>query len=282
MKIETNPNADPPVRPIIRLSIAELDELKKQLDELLRKGFIKPSTSPYGTPVLFVKKKDGTLRMCVDYRGLNRITRKNRYPLPRIDELIDRFKGAQYFSKLDLLSGYHQQQCVFEPHTHKTAFRCRYGQYKFNVVPLGLTNAPASFSSMMRTVLSDVLDKFVVAYLNDIMIYSKTKEEHLAHLRKVFSILRKNGLYVKLSKCTFLQEQTEFLGHVISKDGIHTNAGLVRAIREWPRPTKQREVQQFIGLVQYYHQYIKNFASIALPLTSLLGEGVPFSWDDAK
>lgn len=281
MKIETDPNADPPVRPIIRLSIAELDELKRQLDELLRKGFIKPSTSPYGAPVLFVKKKDGTLRMCVDYRGLNRITRKNRYPLPRIDELIDRFKGAQYFSKLDLLSGYHQQR-VFEPHTHKTAFRCRYGHYEFNVVPFGLTNAPASFSSMMRTVLSDVLDKFVVAYLDDIMIYSKTKEEHLTHLRKVFSILRKNGLYVKLSKCTFLQEETEFLGHVISKDGIHTNAGLVRAIREWPRPTKQREVQQFIGLVQYYHQYIDNFANIALPLTSLLGEGVPFSWDNAK
>jgi hypothetical protein len=281
MKIETDPNADPPVRPIIRLSIAELDELKKQLDELLRKGFIKPSTSPYGAPVLFVKKKDGTLRMCVDYRGLNRITRKNRYPLPRIDELIDRLKGARYFSKLDLREGYHQQR-VFEPHTHKTAFRCRYGHYEFNVVPFGLTNAPASFSAMMRTVLSDVLDKFVIAYLDDIMIYSKTKEEHLAHLRKVFSLLRKNGLYVKLSKCSFLQEQTEFLGHVISKDGIHTNAGLVRAIREWPRPSKQREVQQFIGLVQYYHQYINDFANIALPLTSLLGEGVPFSWDNDK
>jgi hypothetical protein len=281
MRIDTDPNADPPVRPVIRLSIAELDELRKQLDELLAKGFIKPSTSPYGAPVLFVKKKDGTLRMCVDYRGLNRITRKNRHPLPRIDELIDRFRGARYFSKLDLLSGYHQQR-IFEPHTHKTAFRCRYGHYEFNVVPFGLTNAPASFSTMMRTVLNPVLDKCVVAYLDDILIYSKTKKEHLQHLRTVLRILRQNGLYAKLSKCTFLQEETEFLGHVISKEGVHTNAGLVKAIREWPRPSKQKDVQQFIGLAQFYQQYIDHFATIALPLTALLGEGTAFYWDKDK
>jgi RNase H-like domain found in reverse transcriptase/Reverse transcriptase (RNA-dependent DNA polymerase)/Integrase zinc binding domain/Chromo (CHRromatin Organisation MOdifier) domain/Retroviral aspartyl protease len=279
MKIETDPYADPPVRPVIRLSIAELDELRKQLDDLLAKGFIKPSTSPYGAPVLFVKKKDGSLRLCVDYRGLNRITRKNRHPLPRIDELIDRFRGAEYFTKLDLLSGYHQQR-IFEPHTHKTAFRCRYGHFEFNVVPFGLTNAPASFSRMMFNVLDPVLDKWVVVYLDDILIYSRTKAEHLAHVRSVLTLLRKNGLYAKLSKCSFMQEQTEFLGHVISKKGIHTNAGLVKAIRDWPRPTKQREVQQFVGLAQFYHQYIDNFAEIALPLTALIGEGVPFSWSE--
>ena len=281
MKIETDPNADPPFRPVIRLSIAELDELRKQLDDLLAKGFIKPSTSPYGAPVLFVKKKDGSLRMCVDYRGLNRITRKNRHPLPRIDELIDRFRGARYFTKLDLLSGYHQQR-IFDAHTHKTAFRCRYGHYEFNVVPFGLTNAPASFSNMMFKVLDPVLDKWVVVYLDDILIYSKTKAEHLAHIRSVLTLLRKNGLYAKLSKCSFMQEETEFLGHVISKDGIHTNAGLVKAIREWPRPSKQKDVQQFVGLAQFYQQYINNFAHIALPLTALLGEGVEFSWDDDK
>ena len=281
MKIETDPNADPPVRPVIRLSIAELDELRKQLDELLRKGFIKPSTSPYGAPVLFVKKKDGALRLCVDYRGLNRITRKNRHPLPRIDELIDRFRGARYFTKLDLLSGYHQQR-VFEPHTHKTAFRCRYGHFEFNVVPFGLTNAPASFSNMMLKVFNPVLDKWVVIYLDDLLIYSKTKADHLRHLRSVLTLLRTNGLYVKLSKCLFMQEQTEFLGHVISKDGVHTNAGLVKAITEWPRPSKQKEVQQFVGLAQFYQQYIKKFAAIALPLTALLGEGTAFSWDEDK
>jgi transposase InsO family protein len=278
MKIETDPTADPPVRPVIRLSIAELDELRKQLDELLKKKFIKPSTSPYGAPVLFVKKKDGALRMCVDYRGLNRITKKNRHPLPRIDELIDRFRGAKFFTKLDLLSGYHQQR-VYEPHTHKTAFRCRYGHFEFNVVPFGLTNAPASFSNMMFNVFDPILDKWVVIYLDDILIYSKTKEEHLEHIKSALTLLRKHGLYVKLSKCSFMQEQTEFLGHVISKDGIHTNAGLVRAIREWPRPQKQRDVQQFVGLSRFYQQYIDGFADIAQPLTDLLGEGVPFSWD---
>jgi hypothetical protein len=281
MKIETDPTADPPFRPVIRLSIAELDELRKQLDDLLGKGFIKPSTSPYGAPVLFVKKKDGSLRMCVDYRGLNRITKKNRHPLPRIDELIDRFRGARFFTKLDLLSGYHQQR-IAEEDTHKTAFRCRYGHFEFNVVPFGLTNAPASFSNMMLRVFDSALDRWVVIYLDDLLIYSRTEAEHLQHLRSVLSLLRKNGLYAKLSKCSFMQEETEFLGHVISKDGIHTNAGLVRAIREWPRPQKQKDVQQFVGLAQFYHQYIDNFASIALPLTALLGEGVPFSWSQEQ
>jgi len=277
MKIETLPDTDPPFKPVIRLSTAELDELRKQLDDLLKKGFIKPSTSPYGAPVLFVRKKDGTLRMCVDYRGLNRITIKNRHPLPRIDELIDRFRGARFFTKLDLISGYHQQR-IFEPHTHKTAFRCRYGHFEFNVVPFGLTNAPAAFSTMMARALDPVLDKCVVVYLDDILIYSKSKEEHLAHIRSVLSLLRKNGLYAKLSKCSFMQEETEFLGHVVSKNGIHTSAGHVKAITEWPTPKKQKDVQQFVGLAQFYHQYIDGFASIAFPLTSLLGEGTPFSW----
>jgi len=279
MRIETDPTADPPFKPVIRLSIAELDELKKQLDDLLSKKFIKPSTSPYGAPVLFVKKADGSLRLCVDYRGLNRITKKNRHPLPRIDELIDRFRGAQYFTKLDLISGYHQQR-IYEPHTHKTAFRCRYGHFEFNVVPFGLTNAPAAFSNMMLRVFDPALDKYVVVYLDDILIYSKTKEEHLQHIRSVLGLLRTNGLYAKLSKCSFMQEQTDFLGHVISKDGVHTSAGLVRAIKEWPQPRKQKDVQQFIGLAQFYQQYIAGFADIALPLTALLGEGRLFVWDD--
>lgn len=279
MRIETDPTADPPFKPVIRLSVAELDELKKQLDDLLSRKLIKPSTSPYGAPVLFVKKHDGSLRLCVDYRALNRITKKNRHPLPRIDELIDRFRGAKYFTKLDLISGYHQQR-IYEPHTHKTAFRCRYGHFEFNVVPFGLTNAPAAFSNMMLKVLDPVLDKWVVVYLDDILIYSESKTEHLQHIRSVLKLLRQHRLYAKLSKCSFMQEETEFLGHVISKDGLHTNAGLVRAIKEWPRPQKQKDVQQFIGLAQFYQQYIRNFADIALPLTSLLGEGRQFVWDD--
>ncbi|GJJ76346.1 hypothetical protein EMPS_08705 [Entomortierella parvispora] len=281
MKIETDPTADPPFRPVIRLSIAELDELRKQLDQLLAAGFIKPSTSPYGAPVLFVRKKDGTLRMCVDYRGLNKITRKNRHPLPRIDELLDRFRGARYYSKLDLLSGYHQQR-IFEPHTHKTAFRCRYGHFEFNVVPFGLTNAPASFSNMMLRVLDPVLDKWVVVYLDDLLIYSKTKKEHLQHLRSVLALLRKNGLYAKLSKCSFMQDETEFLGHTITKDGIKTSAGLSKAISDWPTPKSTKDVQQFLGLAQFYQQYVSGFAGIALPLSSLLANNTPFKWTDEQ
>jgi len=281
MPIETDPTADPPVRPVIRLSIAELDELKKQLTVLLKKGFISPSTSPYGAPVLFVKKKDTSLRMCVDYRGLNKITRKNRHPLPRIDELIDRFRTARHFSKLDLLSGYHQMQ-VHEDDRHKTAFRTRYGHYEFNVVPFGLTNAPAAFSNMMRTVLDPVIDKCVVIYLDDILIYSDNEEDHLRHLRKVLKLLREAGLYCKLSKCSFMQEETEFLGHILSKDGLKTNAGLVRAIREWPAPTTQRQVMQFLGLTRFYHQYIDHYADITLPLTALLASSAVFSWDQPQ
>lgn len=277
MRIETDPTANPPVRPVIRLSIAELDELRNQLTDLLDKGFISPSTSPYGAPVLFVKKKDGSLRMCVDYRGLNRITRKNRHPLPRIDELVDRFRTAKVFSKLDLLSGYHQMQ-VHPDDRHKTAFRTRYGHYEFNVVPFGLTNAPAAFSNMMRIALDPLIDKCVVVYLDDILIYSDNEHDHLRHIRQVLKLLRESGLYCKLSKCAFMQEETEFLGHVISKDGLKTNAGLVKAIREWPAPQTQREVMQFLGLTNFYHQYVKDYANIALPLTALLGSTAIFKW----
>lgn len=281
MRIETDPTADPPVRSVIRLSIAELDELKKQLTELLRKGFISPSTSPYGAPVLFVKKKDGSLRMCVDYRGLNRITKKNRHPLPRIDELIDRFRTAKVFSKLDLLSGYHQMQ-VHPDDRHKTAFRTRYGHYEFNVVPFGLTNAPAAFSTMMRNALDPLIDTCVVVYLDDILIYSNNVDDHLRDIRQVLTLLRKAGLYCKLSKCSFMQEETEFLGHVISKDGLKTNAGLVKAVREWPTPRNQREIMQFLGLTNFYHQYIKGYADIALPLTQLLGSNASFAWSQEQ
>lgn len=188
MCINTDPNTDPPVCPVIHLSYAELDELWKQLDDLLEKGFISPSTSPYGAPVLFVKKKDGSLWMCIDYQGLNRITKKNCHPLPQINELIDCLHGAHFFTKLDLLSGYHQQQ-IFGPHRHKTAFHCHYGHYEFNVVPFGLTNTPASFSAMMRKALGSALDHFVIAYLDNILIYSQMWEEHLQHIRETLALL---------------------------------------------------------------------------------------------
>ena len=278
MRIDTDPLADPPVRPVIRLSIAELDELRKQLNDLIKKKFISPSTSPYGAPVLFVKKKDGTLRMCVDYRGLNKITRKNRHPLPRIDELIDRLRTAKCFSKLDMISGYHQMP-IHPDDRHKTAFRTRYGHFEWNVVPFGLTNAPAAFSAMMKDALAPQIDKCVVLYLDDILIYSDDEKQHLKDLRAVLTLLRQAGLYAKLSKCSFMQEETEFLGHILTKDGIKMNAGLVKAIQEWPTPTKQHDVMQFLGLCQYYHNHIDHFADLALPLTDLLVSSSTFHWD---
>ena len=180
-RIELEPGAVPPSRPTYRLSPAELDELRKQLADLETHGFIQPSKSPFGAPVLFVKKKGGELRMCIDYRALNKITIKNKYPLPRVDELFDRLHGAQYFSKIDLRSGYHQVR-IDPADVPKTAFRTRYGHYEFLVLPFGLTNAPATFMHLMQQVFRPYLDDFVIVFLDDILIYSKTLEEHKKHV----------------------------------------------------------------------------------------------------
>jgi hypothetical protein len=186
-----------------RMSTPELVELKLQLKEMMDKGYIRPSVSPWGAPVLFVKKKDGTLRLCIDYRQLNKVTIKNKYPLPRIDDLFDQLGGASIFSKIDLRSGYHQVQIKGED-IHKTAFRIQYGHYEFVVVPFGLTNALATFMCLMNNVLSKFLDKFVLVFIDDILIYSKNREEHEEHLRLVLQVLRENQIYAKFSKCDFI------------------------------------------------------------------------------
>ena len=214
-RIELTQSTPPNPRSVYRMSPSELDELKKQLDELLASGFIQPSKSPFGAPVLFVKKKDGSMRMCVDYRDLNRITVKNRYPLPRIDELFDRLKGANYFSKIDLRSGYHQVR-IHPDDVHKTAFRTRYGHYEFLVLPFGLTNAPATFMHLMQSIFDSHLDSFVIVFLDDILIYSNNKRQHEQHVRTVLELLRKNKLYAKMSKCEFFKNEISFLGHVVS------------------------------------------------------------------
>jgi len=239
--IDLFPGSEPPFKATYRLSYPEMDELKKQLAELSTKGFIRPSTSPFGAPVLFVHKKEGTLRLCVDYRALNKITIKNRYPLPRIEELMDRLCGAKYFSKIDLYSGYHQIR-IKDTDIHKTAFRIRYGHYEFLVLPFGLTNAPATFMTLMNDIFREYLDKFVIIYLDDILIYSKTKEEHLQHLRIVLGILRQHKLYAKSTKCELLQPKVEYLGHFLSKEGISVDLRKVDAIKNWPEPTNVSEV----------------------------------------
>ncbi|XP_072980902.1 uncharacterized protein [Typha angustifolia] len=217
--IDLAPDTSPISKAPYRMAPIELKELKVQLEELLLKGFIRPSVSPWGAPVLFVKKKDGTLRLCIDYRQLNQVTIKNKYPLPRIDDLFDQLKGARVFSKIDLRTGYHQLK-VHEEDISKTAFRTRYGHYEFLVMPFGLTNAPAVFMDLMNRVFQPYLDQFVIVFIDDILIYSTSEEEHEYHLRLILQILREKKLFAKFSKCEFWLDQVVFLGHVVSQEGI--------------------------------------------------------------
>nr|GEY92946.1 putative reverse transcriptase domain-containing protein [Tanacetum cinerariifolium] len=221
-EIELVPRAAPVARAPYRLAPSEMKELARQLQELSDKGFIRPSSSPWGAPVLFLKKKDGSSRMCIDYRKLNKLTVKNRYPLPRIDDLFDQLQGSSVYSKIDLRSGYHQLR-VREKDIPITAFKTHYGHYEFQVMPLGLTNAPAVFVDLMNRVCRSFLDKFVIVIIDDILIYSKNKKEHEDHLRIILELLQKEKLYAKFSKCEFWLDSVKFLGHVINSQGVHVD-----------------------------------------------------------
>ncbi|KAL0534798.1 hypothetical protein IC582_029092 [Cucumis melo] len=278
--IEYEPGTVPISRAPYRMAPAELKELKVQLQELLDKGFIRPSVSPWGAPVLFVKKKDGSMRLCIDYRELNKVTVKNRYPLPRIDDLFDQLQGATVFSKIDLRSGYHQLR-IKDEDVPKTAFRSRYGHYEFIVMSFGLTNALAVFMDLMNRVFREFLDTFVIVFIDDIFIYSKTEAEHEEHLRMVLQTLRDNKLYGKFSKCEFWLKQVSFLGHVVSKDGVSVDPAKIEAVTGWTRPSTVSEVRSFLGLAGYYRRFVENFSRIATPLTQLTRKGAPFVWSKA-
>ncbi|GJS27395.1 putative reverse transcriptase domain-containing protein [Tanacetum coccineum] len=246
-QIDLIPGAAPVARAPYRLAPSEMKELSEQLKELSDKGFIRPSSSPWGAPVLFVKKKDGSFRMCIDYRELNKLTVKNRYPLPRIDDLFDQLQGSSVYSKIDLRSGYHQLR-VREEDIPKTAFRTRYGHYEFQVMPFGLTNAPAVFMDLMNRVCKPYLDKFVIVFIDDILIYSKNKQEHEEHLKLILELLKKEELYAKFSKCEFWIPKVQFLGHVIDSEGIHVDPAKIESIKDWASPKSPTEIRQFLGL----------------------------------
>jgi hypothetical protein len=271
-----------------QMSLLKLTELKIQLQELLDKQYIRPSVLPWGAPVLFVKKKGGTLRGCIDYRQLNKMTIKNKYPLPRINDLFDQVGGAKIFSKLDLQSKYHQVR-IKDEDIRKTSFQTRYGHYEFIVIPFRLTNAPATFMCLMNNIFSQYLDKFILVFIDDIMVYSKTKEEHEEHLRIVLQTLRKHKLYAKFDNLAYsfqkeiqylghYQKEIQYLGHVIFAEGIVIDPEKIRAIMEWSVPKNVADIRSFMGITRYYRGFIELFSKIPYPITSLQNKGTKFNW----
>ncbi len=272
--IPLEPGARPPFRRGFRLSAAEMAELRKQLTDMLMQGIVVPSVSPYGAPVLFVRKKDGSLRMCVDYRALNKVTIRNRFPLPRIDDLLDKIKGATCFTSLDLASGYHQVR-LQESDCEKTAFSTPLGHFEFKVLPFGLCNAPSVFAAVMGDIFKDL--PFVLLYLDDALILSDSVEQHDRHVRIVLERLRQHSLKVKLSKCEFFRSSLKFLGHIVSARGVQLDPDKVAVVQEWPVPRTATQVRQFLGLTNYFRKFIQGYGSLAKPLTLLTG-GKQWQW----
>ena len=264
--IPIEPGSIPPDRHLYRMSPAEKVEMKRQVSEGLRRGIIEPSTSPYGAPCLFVTKKDGSLRMYVDYRALDKLTVKTKYPLPRIDDLLDQLHGATVFSSLDLQSGYHQIR-IQDEDVPKTAFKTPMGLYQFRVIAFGLTNPPVTFQNVMNDVFKHHLGKFVLVYLDDILVFSKSPEEHEHHLRVVLDLLRKHDLYAKLSKCEFNKPELQFLGHIVGRDGIKMEPQKTAVIDAWPVPRDIHQLRSFVGLATYSRRFVQGYSKLVSPLT---------------
>ena len=275
-QIELKEGSKPVKKGLYRMSLTELEETKTQVAKLLEQEFVHHSTSPWASPVLFASKKDGGLRFCVDYRAVNKMTTKNSYPLPRIDGILDEIGQAKYFTVIDLRSGYHQIR-IAEEDIPKTAFNTRYGHYEYTVVPFGLSNAPAAFMTIMNDVFRDYTGKFVCCYLDDILVYSNSWDEHLQHVELVLQRLRKERLYAKLSKCVFAVQEVEYLGFILKSGKLAMNPNKTQAIEVWETPKSKKELQSFLGLVNYYRRFIRNCSKIAKPLTNLT-KNVPFHW----
>ena len=279
-RIVLKDGAQPYARPLRRMSTQELDELKKQLQEYLDTGRLQASESPWGTNVIFAKKKDGSLRFCVDYRGLNDLTVRNSYPLPHMDDLFDRLVGARVFSKIDLISGFFQIPLAEEDRA-KTAFRTRYGHFEWTVLPMGLTNAPATFQHLMNHSFREFLDRCVLVFLDDIVVYSQSLEQHVADVRAVLQRLKDIGLYAKKSKCALFMPEIEFLGHHVGRAGLRVMQDKVDAVQKWPVPRNASELRSFLGLSGYYRRFVERFSQRAAPLHELThtADGTVYRWE---
>ncbi|GBG88460.1 hypothetical protein CBR_g47159 [Chara braunii] len=264
------------------MSEEELSVLRAQLDDLLEKDWIRPSSSPYGAPILFVRKRNKDLRLCIDYRKLNAQTVKNVDPLPRIDDLLERLGDAKFFSKLDLKSGYHQLE-IRQEDRYKTAFKTRYGHFEWLVMTFGLTNALATFQAAMTTEFRHILDRFILIYLDDILVYSRSLDEHVEHLLTFLEWLRQAKYKANRDKCEFARQDLEYMVHYVTLQGIRPLADKIEVIRVWPEPTNTTGVHSFMGLAGYYQQFITGYSRIAAQLTRLQSPNVPFVFDaDAR
>ena len=279
LKIELEEGTSPPLGTLYSLSLVKLSALWTFIDENLCTGFIRPSASSHAAPVLFVKKKDGSLHLCVDFRGLNKITKKDRYPLPLISNLLDSPSRAKVYSKIDLRHAYHLVR-IAPGDEWKTAFRTRYGSYEWLVMPFGLTNAPAAFQRFVNTIFADMLDVCVIVYLDDILIYSGDMKSHQQHVREVLHRLRLHHLFAKLEKCKFHLDSIEYLGYCLSPEGLTMSLDKIQTILDWPEPRKVKDIQSFLGFANFYRRFIFNYSDIVVPLTRLTRKDAPWNFSE--
>ncbi len=277
LKHAVHTNETPIRQAVRRLPPQRREEVHRMLQDMLQRDIIQPSKSPWASPIVLVQKKDGTFCFCADYRKLNAVTRKDAYPLPRIDDTLDTLASSRLFSTLDLASGYWQVE-LDEDARQKTAFCNPSGLFEFKVMPFGLCNAPATFQRLMDLVLAGLHWSHCLVYIDDIVILGRSYDEHLANLGAVFARIRDAGLKLQPAKCAFLQKQVRYLGHIVSEEGVAVDPTKVDKVAAWPIPTSAREVLQFLGLASFYRRFISNFATIAKPLHRLTERTTTFQW----